>query len=44
VSQNNLAGMFVWRMDNDMRTTDGETTGGPPTFQVTDWVYDALTP
>jgi GH18 family chitinase len=44
VAQHNLAGMFVWRMENDMCTPDGESAGGPPTFQVTNWVYDALRP
>jgi GH18 family chitinase len=37
VKANNLAGLFEWRMDNDMRTGDG-----PPTFQVTRWMSDCL--
>lgn len=39
VLDNDLAGIFVWRLDNDTRA-DGE----PPTFEVTNWVYDALNP
>ncbi len=35
--ENNLAGMFSWRLDNDMRTA-----GSPPTFQVADWLYEAM--
>ena len=30
VKENNLGGMFSWRLDNDMRTTDGMTESGPP--------------
>jgi hypothetical protein len=37
-----MAGMFSWRLDNDMRTIDGISEGGPPTFQVAGWLYDAL--
>ena len=37
VKEYNLAGLFEWRMDNDMRTGDG-----PPTFQVTKWMSDCL--
>jgi len=37
VKQNNLAGLFEWRMDNDMRTGDG-----PPTFPITGWMSDCL--
>lgn len=33
----NLAGMYSWRLDNDMR--DG---GSPPTFQVANWIYEAM--
>jgi hypothetical protein len=32
-----LAGLFAWRMDNDMRPDDGT-----PAFQVTGWMYDCL--
>ena len=42
VKTNNLAGLFEWRMDNDMRTPDGVNAGGPPTFQVTNWMSDCL--
>lgn len=35
--ENNLAGMFSWRLDNDMRTP-----GSPPTFQVANWLYGAM--
>ena len=37
VKANNLAGLFEWRMDNDMRINDG-----PPTFQVTGWMSGCL--
>ena len=37
VKEHNLAGLFEWRMDNDMRSGDG-----PPTFQVTGWMSDCL--
>jgi GH18 family chitinase len=37
VKANNLAGLFEWRMDNDMRTGDN-----PPTYQVTGWMSDCL--
>jgi GH18 family chitinase len=42
VRANDMAGMFSWRLDNDMRTIDGISEGGPPTFQVAGWLYDAL--
>ena len=37
VKEHNLAGLFSWRMDNDMRPDNS-----PPTYQVTGWVYDGL--
>lgn len=37
VNDHNLAGLFEWRMDNDMRAGDG-----PPTFRVTGWMSDCL--
>lgn len=37
VKKHHLAGLFEWRMDNDMRNGDG-----PPTFQVTGWMSDCL--
>ena len=37
VKEHNLAGLFSWRMDNDMRPDNS-----PPTYQVTGWVYDCL--
>lgn len=37
VKEHNLAGLFEWRMDNDMRNGNG-----PPTFQVTGWMSDCL--
>ncbi len=37
VKEHNLAGLFEWRMDNDMRSGDG-----PPTFQVTGRMSDCL--
>ncbi len=37
VKANNLAGLFEWRMDNDMRPDNS-----PPTFQVTGWMSDCL--
>lgn len=37
VKEHNLAGLFEWRMDNDMRSGDG-----PPTFQVMGWMSDCL--
>lgn len=43
VRENNLSGMFSWRMDNDMRTLDGEHEGGASTFRVVHWLYDAMT-
>lgn len=36
--EKNLAGMYSWRLDNDMRAA-----GGPPTFQAASWIYDAMT-
>lgn len=39
-----LAGLMNWRMDNDMLTQDGITEQGPPTFQVTGWIFDNLSP
>ncbi len=38
VKENNLAGLFEWRMDNDMRPDNS-----PPTYQVTGWMSDCLT-
>ena len=35
--ENNLAGMFSWRLDNDMRSE-----GSPPTFQVANLLYEAM--
>jgi GH18 family chitinase len=37
VKEHNLAGLFEWRIDNDMRPDNS-----PPTYQVTRWVYDCL--
>jgi GH18 family chitinase len=37
VKDKNLAGLFEWRMDNDMRPD-----GGLPTFEVTGWMSDCL--
>ncbi len=37
VKEHNLAGLFEWRMDNDMRPDTS-----PPTYQVTGWMYDCL--
>jgi hypothetical protein len=39
VREHDLMGMFSWRLDNDYRTEDGETEGGPPTYQVAGWAY-----
>jgi len=39
-----LAGLMNWRMDNDMLTQDGITEQGSPTFQVTGWVFNNLSP
>ena len=36
--EKNLAGMFSWRLDNDMRDQ-----GSPPTFQVANWLNEAIT-
>jgi hypothetical protein len=38
IKENNLAGLFEWRMDNDMRPDNG-----PPSYQVTGWMSDCLT-
>jgi len=37
VKEHNLAGLFVWRMDNDMRPDNS-----PPTYQETGWIADCL--
>jgi GH18 family chitinase len=37
VKENNLAGLFEWRIDNDMRPENS-----PPTYQVTGWMSDGL--
>lgn len=37
VKANSLAGLFEWRMDNDMRPDNS-----PPTFQLTGWMGDCL--
>ena len=37
VKANNLAGLFVWRMDNDMRPD-----GKPPAYLVTGWMNECL--
>jgi GH18 family chitinase len=37
VKARDLAGLFVWRIDNDMRPDNG-----PPTCQVTGWMHDCL--
>jgi len=37
VKTNNLAGLFAWRIDNDMRPDNS-----PPTFQITGWMSDCL--
>ncbi|GEM_PF-1200519 len=37
VKEHNLAGLFEWRMDNDMRPDKS-----PPTYQVTGWMSDCL--
>jgi hypothetical protein len=37
VKTHGLAGLFVWRMDNDMRPDNS-----PPTYQVTGWMSDCL--
>lgn len=42
VRDNDLMGMFSWRLDNDYRTEDGKTEGGPATYQVAGWVYDEM--
>jgi GH18 family chitinase len=38
VKEKNLAGLFEWRMDNDMRPDDG-----PPGFKVTGWMSGCMT-
>ena len=35
--EHNLAGLFEWRMDNDMRPDNS-----PPNYQVTGWMSDCL--
>ena len=42
VRDHNMAGMFTWRLDNDMRIASDGTEGGPPTFRVAGWVYDEM--
>ena len=42
VREHDLMGMFSWRLDIDMRTEDGETEGGPATYQVAGWVYEEM--
>ena len=37
VKEHNLAGLFEWRLDNDMRPDNGA-----PTYQVTGWMSDCL--
>jgi GH18 family chitinase len=37
VKAHKLAGLFVWRMDNDMRPANS-----PPAYQVTGWMSDCL--
>jgi GH18 family chitinase len=37
VKEHGLAGLFVWRMDNDMRPDNS-----PPTYQVTGWMDDCF--
>jgi hypothetical protein len=37
VNTNHLAGLLVWRMDNDMRPDNS-----PPTYRVTSWMSDCL--
>ncbi len=37
VKEHDLAGLFEWRMDNDMRPDNA-----PPTFQVTGWMSDCI--
>jgi hypothetical protein len=37
VKGHDLAGLFVWRIDNDMRPDNG-----PPTYQVTGWMADCI--
>lgn len=37
VKAHDLAGLFVWRIDNDMRPDNS-----PPTYQVTGWMNDCL--
>ncbi len=38
VKEHDLAGLFEWRIDNDMRPDNG-----PPTYQVTGWMHDCMT-
>ncbi|MFZ1896895.1 hypothetical protein [Methanoregula sp.] len=35
--EHNLAGLFEWRMDNDMRPDNS-----PPNYRVTGWMSDCL--
>ncbi|MFA5268107.1 MAG: hypothetical protein WC379_09050 [Methanoregula sp.] len=37
VKSHDLAGLFVWRIDNDMRPDNS-----PPTYQVTGWMSDCM--
>ncbi len=37
VKEHNLAGLFEWRIDNDMRPDNS-----PPTYQVTGWMYNCM--
>jgi len=37
VKAHDLAGLFVWRIDNDMRPDNN-----PPAYQVTGWMSDCL--
>jgi hypothetical protein len=37
VNEHNLAGLFEWRIDNDMRPDNA-----PPTYEVTGWMSDCL--
>lgn len=37
IRANNMAGLFEWRLDNDMRPD-----GGAPTYQVTGWMSNCM--
>jgi GH18 family chitinase len=37
VKEHNLAGLFEWRIDNDMRPDNS-----PPTYQVMGWMYNCM--